>query len=158
MLKFSLRTSGLYLYTLQAIIMLIMQEETSNEERKAKGEALSGGESSAEYIISNSEEESQLPDSAKKISPTTDTKYPTIESENAEMKERGESLPGGESSAEYMASRAGEKEERRTEADTEKDRETIGDKMKAGAKALKEKVQEPDKSIKREYEEKKLEK
>ena len=137
---------------------LLMAEETSNEERKEKGEALSGGESSAEYIISKSEKESQLPDSTKKISPTTDTKYPTTESENAEMKERGESLPGGESSAEYIASRAGQEEEPRTEAGTEKSRGTIGDKMKAGAKALKEKVQDPDKSIKNEYEENKLEK
>jgi hypothetical protein len=135
-----------------------MDEETSNEERKEKGEALSGGESSAEYIISKSEKESQLPDSTKKISPTTGTKYPTTDSENAEMKERGEPLPGGESSADYVASRAGQQEELRTEADTEKSRETIGDKMKAGAKALKEKVQDPGKSIKDEYKESKLEK
>jgi hypothetical protein len=83
-----------------------MQEE-SNEERKEKGESLSGGESSAEYIISKSEKGTQVPDSAKKISPTTDTKNPTIESRNVEIKERGESLPGGESSAEYMTSQAG---------------------------------------------------
>ncbi|MDQ3837033.1 MAG: hypothetical protein M3270_08885 [Thermoproteota archaeon] len=133
-----------------------MEEETSNEERKEKGEALSGGESSAEYIISKSEKESQLPDSTKKISPTTDTKYPTTDSKNEEMKERGESLPGGESSAEYMASRAGQQEELRAESDTEKGKETIGDKMKAGAKALKGKVQDPDKSIRNEYEENKL--
>jgi hypothetical protein len=131
-----------------------MEQEKSNEERKEKGEVLSGGESSAEYIISKSEKESQLPDSAKKISPTTDTKNPTIESKNVDIKERGESLPGGESSAEYMSSRAGE--ERRTEAETEKDTETIGDKMKAGAKALKKKVEDPDKSIKNEYEKEKL--
>ena len=128
-----------------------MEQETSNEERKEKGEALSGGESSAEYIISKSEKESQLPDSTKKISPTTDTKNPTTESTNVEIKEKGESLPGGESSAEYMASRAGQREERRmTEAETQKDEETIGDKMKAGAKALKKKVEDPDRSIKSE--------
>lgn len=85
-----------------------MEQETSNKERKEKGEALSGGESSAEYIISKSEKESQLPENTKKISPITDTKNPTTESINAGIKERGESLPGGESSAEYMASRAGE--------------------------------------------------
>ena len=134
-----------------------MEQETSNEERKEKGETLSGGESSAEYIISKSEKESQLPDSTKKISPTTDTKNPTTESTNVGIKERGESLPGGESSAEYMASRAGEAEQR-TEVETEKDTETIGDKMKAGAKALKNKVQDPDRSIKNEYEKEKLEK
>ena len=136
-----------------------MEQETSNEERKEKGEALSGGESSAEYIISKSEKESQLPDSTKKTSPTTDTKNPTTESTNAEIKEKGESLPGGESSAEYMASRAGEREERRmTEAETQKDEETIGDKMKAGAKALKKKVEDPDRSIKSEYQKEKPEK
>lgn len=136
-----------------------MEQETSNEERKEKGEALSGGESSAEYIISKSEKESQLPDSTKKISPTTDTKNPTTESTNAEIKEKGESLPGGESSAEYMASRAGEREERRmTEAETQKDGETIGDKMKAGAKALKKKVEDPDRKIQSEYQKEKQEK
>jgi hypothetical protein len=124
-----------------------MQQETSNEERKEKGEALSGGESSAEYIISKSEKESQLPENTKKISPITDTKNPTTESINTGIKERGESLPGGESSAEYMASRAGE-EVQRTETEAEKDTETIGDKMKAGAKALKKKVQDPDRSMK----------
>ena len=134
-----------------------MEQETSNEERKEMGEALSGGESSAEYIISKSEKESQLPDSTKKISPTTDTKNPTTESTNVGIKERGESLPGGESSAEYMESRAGEAEQR-TEVETEKDTGTIRDKMKAGAKALKNKVQDPDRSIKNEYEKEKLEK
>ena len=136
-----------------------MEQETSNEERKEKGEALSGGESSAEYIISKSEKESQLPDSTKKISPTTDTKNPTTESTNVEIKEKGESLPGGESSAEYMASRAGQREERRmTEAETQKDEETIGDKMKAGAKALKKKVEDPDRKIQSEYQKEKQEK
>jgi len=134
------------------------QDETSNEERKEKGEALSGGESSAEYIISKSEKESQLPDSTKKISPTTDTKYPTTESTNVGTKERGESLPGGESSAEYLASRAGDEDRRTRETETEKDTETIGDKMKAGAKALKNKVQDPDRSIKNNYEKEKREK
>ena len=148
---------GPSLYTLKAIAILVMEQETPNEERKEKGEALSGGESSAEYIISKSEKESQLPDNTKKISPTTDTKNPTTESTNVGIKERGDSLPGGESSAEYMASRAGEVEQR-TEVETEKDTETIGDKMKAGAKALKNKVQDPDRSIKNEYEKEKLEK
>lgn len=131
-----------------------MEQETSNEERKEEGEALSGGESSAEYIISKSEKDSQLPENTKKISPITDTKNPTTESINAEIKEKGESLPGGESSAEYMASRAGE-EVQRTEAEAEKDTETIGDKMKAGAKALKKKVQDPDISMKNEYQKEK---
>lgn len=131
-----------------------MEQETSNEERKEEGEALSGGESSAEYIISKSEKDSQLPENTKKISPITDTKNPTTESINAEIKERGESLPGGESSAEYMASRAGE-EVQRTDAEAEKDTETIGDKMKAGAKALKKKVQDPDISMKNEYQKEK---
>lgn len=131
-----------------------MEQETSNEERKEKGEALSGGESSAEYIISKSEKESQLPENTKKISPTTDTKNPTSESTNVGIKERGGALPGGESSAEYMASRAGE-EVQRTEAEAEKDTETIGDKMKAGAKALKKKVQDPDRSMKNEYQKEK---
>lgn len=131
-----------------------MEQETSNEERKEEGEALSGGESSAEYIISKSEKDSQLPENTKKISPITDTKNPTTESINAEIKEKGESLPGGESSAEYMASRAGE-EVQRTEAEAEKDTETVGDKMKAGAKALKKKVQDPDRSMKNEYQKEK---
>jgi hypothetical protein len=157
--SFSSNPSGSCLYTLKAIAILVMEQETSNEERKEKGEALSGGESSAEYIISKSEKESQLPDSTKKISPTTDTKNPTTESTNVEIKEKGESLPGGESSAEYMASRAGEREERRmTEAETQKDGETIGDKMKAGAKALKKKVEDPDRNIKSEYQKEKQEK
>ena len=73
---------------------LALEEEKSNEERKAKAETLSVGESSAEYMISKSEKKSQLPDGAKKISPTTDTKNPTkIESTNVERKERGEPLP-----------------------------------------------------------------
>jgi hypothetical protein len=139
---------------LETIAILVMEKETSNEERKEKGEALSGGESSAEYIISKSEKESQLPENTKKISPSTDTKNPTTESINAGIKERGESLPGGESSAEYMASRAGE-EVQRTDAEAEKDTETIGDKMKAGAKALKKKVQDPDRSMKNEYQKEK---
>jgi hypothetical protein len=78
---------------------------------KREGRITLRGESSAEYIISKSEGESQLPDRAKKISPATDTKNPTVESANIERKERGESLPGGESSAEYMASRSSEEEE-----------------------------------------------
>jgi hypothetical protein len=133
------------------------EEKRSNEERKEKGEALSGGESSAEYIISKSEKESQLPNSTKKISPTTDTKSPTIESKNVERKERGESLPGAESSAEYMASRAGEKEETRTGEETEKkDTETMGDKIKAGAKALKKKAEDPSRSLETEFNKEKL--
>ncbi len=133
-----------------------MQEE-SNEERKEKGESLSGGESSAEYIISKSEKGSQVPDSAKKISPTTDTKNPTIESRNVEIKERGESLPGGESSAEYMASQAGVgEEELRRKDETEKDKESMGDKIKAGAKALKKKAGDPDRDLRTEYEKEKV--
>lgn len=134
-----------------------MQEE-SNEERKEKGESLSGGESSAEYIISKSEKGTQVPDSAKKISPTTDTKNPTIESTNVEIKERGESLPGGESSAEYMKSQAGggEEEELRRKDETEKDTESMGDKIKAGAKALKKKAGDPDRDLRTEYEKEKV--
>ena len=134
-----------------------MQEE-SNEERKEKGESLSGGESSAEYIISKSEKGTQVPDSAKKISPTTDTKNPTVESTNLEIKERGESLPGGESSAEYMTSQAGggEEEELRRKDETEKDTESMGDKIKAGAKALKKKAGDPDRDLRTEYEKEKV--
>ncbi len=134
-----------------------MQEE-SNEERKEKGESLSGGESSAEYIISKSEKGTQVPDSAKKISPTTDTKNPTIESRNVEIKERGESLPGGESSAEYMTSQAGggEEEELRRKDETEKGTESMGDKIKAGAKALKKKAGDPDRDLRTEYEKEKV--
>ena len=134
-----------------------MQEE-SNEERKEKGESLSGGESSAEYIISKSEKGSQVPDTAKKISPMTDTKNPTIESRNVEMKERGESLPGGESSAEYMTSQAGgvQEEELRRKDETEKDTESMADKIKAGAKALKKKAGDPDRDLRTEYEKEKV--
>ncbi|MDQ3853139.1 MAG: hypothetical protein M3299_09925 [Thermoproteota archaeon] len=133
-----------------------MQEE-SNEERKEKGESLSGGESSAEYIISKSEKGTQVPNSAKRISPTTDTKNPTIESRNVEIKERGESLPGGESSAEYMTSQAGEgEEELRRKDETEKDKESMGDKIKAGAKALKKKGGDPDRDLSTEYEKEKV--
>jgi hypothetical protein len=134
-----------------------MQEEESNVERKEKGESLSGGESSAEYIISKSEGESKLPDRAKKISPSTDTKNPTIESANVERKEKGESLSGGESSAEYMASQTGVvEEELKTKTETEKDTETMADKIKAGAKALKKKAEEPHKKLRTEYEKGKL--
>jgi hypothetical protein len=133
-----------------------MQEEESNVERKEKADSLSGGESSAEYIISKSEEGSQVADSAKKISPTTDTKNPTIESRNVKIKERGEPLPGGESSAEYIASQAGEEEEWKRKGETEKDTETMGDKIKAGAKVLKKKVEDPDKNLRTEYEKEKL--
>ncbi|MFL6490579.1 MAG: hypothetical protein ACJ70M_03670 [Nitrososphaera sp.] len=125
----------------------MQEEEESNIERKEKGESLSGGESSAEYIISKSEGESQLPDRAKKISPATDTKNPTVESANIERKERGESLPGGESSAEYMASRSGEEEEPKKKAESEKDTDTMADKIKAGAKALKKKAEDTPKKI-----------
>ena len=76
------------------------------------------------------------------------------ETSNEERKEEGEALSGGESSAEYMTSRAGE-EVQRTEAEAEKDTESIGDKMKAGAKALKKKVQDPDRSMKNEYQKEK---
>ncbi len=137
-----------------------MQEE-SNEERKEKGESLSGGESSAEYIISKSEKGSQVPDTAKKISPMTDTKNPTIESRNVEMKERGESLPGGESSAEYMTSQAGggvqeEQQELRRTGEIEKDTESMADKIKAGAKALKKKAGDKDSDLRTEYEKEKV--
>ena|SRR5215217_5188274 len=126
-----------------------MQKEESNIERKEKGESLSGGESSAEYIISKSEGESQLPDRTKQISPATDTKNPTVESANVERKERGESLPGGESSAEYMASRSGEEEEEelKIKTESEKDTDTMADKIKAGAKALKKKAEDTPKKI-----------
>src|SRR5215212_5286026 len=130
-----------------------MQEEESNIERKEKGESLSGGESSAEYIISKSEGESQLPDRTKKISPATNTKKPTVESANVQRKERGQSLPGGESSAEYMASRSGEEEEEelKIKTESEKDTDTMADKIKAGAKALKKKAEDtPKKNLRTE--------
>src|SRR5215210_2349338 len=133
-----------------------MQEEESNIERKEKGESLSGGESSAEYIISKSEGESQLPDKAKKISAASDTKKPTEESANVERKKRGEPLPGGESSAEYMASRSGEEEEPKIKTEAENDAERMTDKVKAGAKALKKKAEDPDKNLRTEYEEEKI--
>jgi hypothetical protein len=99
-------------------------------------------------IISKSEGESQLPDRAKKISPATDTKNPTVESANIERKERGESLPGGESSAEYMASRSSEEEEElKIKTESEKDTDTMADKIKAGAKALKKKAEDTPKKI-----------
>jgi hypothetical protein len=51
------------------------EEEESNIERKEKGESLFGRESSAEYIISKSEGESQLPDKANAFARITyDTK------------------------------------------------------------------------------------
>ena len=67
------------------------------------------------------------------------------------------SRSGGESSAEYMASLSGEKESK-TKTETEKDTETMADKIKAGAKALKKKVQDPHKNLRTEYEEDKLKK
>src|SRR5919202_4568316 len=130
------------------------EEEESNVERKEQGEALSGGESSAEYIISKSEGESQVPDRTKKISPTTDTINPQRETINVDKKERGEALPGGESSAEYMTSRAGELESRK-ETETGKDEDSITDKIKAGAKAMKNKAADRDKDIETEYEQEK---
>jgi hypothetical protein len=132
-----------------------MQEEESNVERKEKGEALSGGESSAEYIISKSEGENQVPDKTKKISPTTDTIRPTRETTNVDKKERGEALPGGESSAEYMTSRAGEQELSK-EPEAGKDEGSITDKLKAGAKAMKNKATDSDRDLKTEYEQEKL--
>ena len=131
------------------------EEEESNVERKEQGEALSGGESSAEYIISKSEGESQVPDRTKKISPTTDTINPQRETINVDKKERGEALPGGESSAEYMTSRAGELESRK-ETETGKDEDSITDKIKAGAKAMKNKAADRDKDVETEYEQEKL--
>lgn len=57
--------------------------------------------------------------------------------------------PGGESSAEYMASQSGEQEEEsNTKTETEKDTETMADKIKAGAKALKKKVEDTPKNFK----------
>ena len=132
-----------------------MGEEESNVERKEKGEALSGGESSAEYIISKSEGENQVPERTKKVSPTTDTIHPIKETTNVDKKDRGEALPGGESSAEYITSRAGEKKLTEEPA-TEKEGDSITDKIKAGAKAMKDKAADRDKDIKAEYEQEKL--
>jgi hypothetical protein len=78
------------------------------------------------------------------------------EESNVERKEKGESLSGGESSAEYIASHAGEEEGWRKKDETEKGIEDMGDKIKAGAKALKKKVQDPDTSLKTEYEKEKI--
>jgi hypothetical protein len=78
------------------------------------------------------------------------------EESNVEKKEKGESLSGGESSAEYMAFHAGEEEGWRKEDETEKDTEGMGDKIKTGAKALKKKAEDPDKNLKTEYEKEKL--
>jgi hypothetical protein len=68
------------------------------------------------------------------------------EESNIERKEKGESLSGGESSAEYMASLSGEKESK-TKTETEKDTETMADKIKAGAKALKNKAEDTAKNL-----------
>jgi hypothetical protein len=71
-----------------------------------------------------------------------------VESANIERKERGESLPGGESSSEYMASRSGEEEqEPKIKAESEKYTDTMADKIKAGAKALKKKAEDTPKKI-----------
>jgi hypothetical protein len=79
------------------------------------------------------------------------------EESNVERKEKGESLFGGESSAEYMASQTGVvEEELKTKTETEKDTETMADKIKAGAKALKKKAEEPHKKLRTEYEKGKL--
>ena len=81
------------------------------------------------------------------------------EESNIERKEKGESLSRGESSAEYLASQSGEEEEDgRIKTETEKDMETMADKIKAGAKALKKKVQDPHKNLRTEYEEDNLKK
>jgi hypothetical protein len=55
-----------------------------------------------------------------------------------------------------MASHAGEEEGWRKEGETEKGIEDMGDKIKAGAKALKKKVEDPDRSLKTEYEKEKV--
>ena len=146
--------SGPLLYTLKTIstIIVLIGEEESNIERKQKGESLSGGESSAEYIISKSEKESQLSDNTKKISPTTDTKNPTIESSNVERKRRVLAWRGIQS--EYMAFKAGEESTKSNE--TEKTTESMGDKIMAGAKALKKKAKDPDKNLRTEYDKEKL--
>ena len=76
---------------------------------------------------------------------------------NVERKEKGETLPGGESSAEYIASQAGEEEEvLKTKTETEKDTDSMADKIKAGAKALKKKAEDPHSDLRTEYEEDKL--
>jgi hypothetical protein len=50
-----------------------------------------------------------------------------------------------------VASHAGEEEEWRRKGETEKDTETMGDKIKAGAKALKKKAKDPNRSLETEY-------
>ena len=77
------------------------------------------------------------------------------EESNVERKEKGEALSGGESSAEYMTSRAGEKKLTEEPA-TENEEDSITDKIKAGAKAIKDKATDRDKDIKTEYEQEKL--
>jgi hypothetical protein len=75
----------------------------SNPKRKDKGEGLSGGESSADYIISKSEGESQLSETTKSSQP--DEVNTTVES-NPKRKDKGEGLSGGESSADYIISKS----------------------------------------------------
>ena len=79
------------------------------------------------------------------------------EESNVERKEKDKSLSGGESSAEYMASQTGVvEEELKTKTETEKDTETMAEKIKAGAKVLKKKAEDPHKNLRTEYEEGKL--
>jgi hypothetical protein len=56
-----------------------------------------------------------------------------------------------------MASQTGVvEEELKTKTETEKDTETMANKIKAGAKALRKKAEDPHKNLRREYEEGKL--
>ena len=73
----------------------------SNVKKKDRGEGLAGGESSADYMISESEGENQLSETTKSSQPA---EVNTTAQSNVKKKDRGEGLAGGESSADYMIS------------------------------------------------------
>jgi hypothetical protein len=75
----------------------------SNVKKKDKGEVLSGGESSADYLISKSEGETQLSETTKSSQPD---KVNTTTESNVKKKDKGEVLSGGESSADYLISKS----------------------------------------------------
>ena len=76
---------------------------TPNVIKKESGESLSGGESSADHIIAESEGISQLSRSDK-ISPTSAYANPT--ELNEARKKKGEGLDGGESTADYLIAKS----------------------------------------------------
>jgi hypothetical protein len=73
----------------------------SNVKKKDKGEGLAGGETSADYMISESEGESQLSETTKSSRPAEAN---TTGESNVKTKDKGEGLAGGETSADYMIS------------------------------------------------------